>query len=228
MPSAVLVDDHDASLAFTASVVDGLGFEVAAYRHPDQALQQAAALRPALLLLDLNLPGLDGLELLRRLRDTWPADVTWPRVVGLSADELAPGRAGSELIDCFLRKPFSAAALRKAASPSSPAAPSSAREPGDDGLRRRFRAELRDGISHVDRALSRRRHDEAAFLLHRLAGASALLGEPLLRRRLQALMTACRSGADPIRIARLYCELRMTSECCLQSGAAPGREPTDP
>lgn len=51
-----------------------------------QALQVLEELQPDLLLIDMNLPDMDGLELLRRLRDH-PAHVQLP-CIALSADGL--------------------------------------------------------------------------------------------------------------------------------------------
>ena len=45
------------------------GFSVVAASGGRAALEAAARIRPAVVLLDLNMPDLDGLEVLRRLRD---------------------------------------------------------------------------------------------------------------------------------------------------------------
>ena len=45
------------------------GFTVKSCRSGDEALAEAAAFAPELLLLDMNMPGMDGLTLLRRLRE---------------------------------------------------------------------------------------------------------------------------------------------------------------
>src|SRR5260370_33759627 len=68
-----------------------------------QALDVAATFQPQLILLDLSLPTLDGLEFLRRLRE-------WSRapVIVLSArdEELVKIKALDEGADDYLTKPF--------------------------------------------------------------------------------------------------------------------------
>lgn len=66
----ILVADDDRVVLFTLS--EGLreaGFEVIEARDGLQALALCRSETPALALLDIRMPGLDGLELARRLRD---------------------------------------------------------------------------------------------------------------------------------------------------------------
>ena len=73
----LLVDDQEPYLRAMAAVVEETsGFEVVGRAMSgEQALDLAGALRPDLVLLDVNLPGIDGLETARRLRTLQPAVV---------------------------------------------------------------------------------------------------------------------------------------------------------
>jgi DNA-binding NarL/FixJ family response regulator len=69
----LLVDDHP----LTRSALSGLlwqhGFEVVGEAEDgEQAIERAAELEPDLILLDLSMPGLDGLSALPRLREAAP------------------------------------------------------------------------------------------------------------------------------------------------------------
>ncbi len=73
---------------------------------PDEGLSMALAERPSLVLLDIQLPGIDGYEVLRRLRDH-PSTCSTP-VVAVSAnalpDDIRRGHAAG--FDDYLTKPL--------------------------------------------------------------------------------------------------------------------------
>jgi len=77
-----------------------------------EGLAAAAALRPDIILLDLNLPGMSGHELLRDLRSSAPA----ARIVVLTASSLAADAEAAILAGAsgYLTKDMAADALRRA------------------------------------------------------------------------------------------------------------------
>jgi CheY-like chemotaxis protein len=67
-PLVLVVDDHTDSRLIARLVLESAGFRVAEAESGIEAVRAAAALRPAAVLLDLVLPGLDGWQVAQRLR----------------------------------------------------------------------------------------------------------------------------------------------------------------
>jgi two-component system cell cycle response regulator DivK len=66
-PCVLVVDDHEESRTIARLVLERAGFRVAEASTGNEGLRLATALRPAAVLLDLIMPGLDGWELARQL-----------------------------------------------------------------------------------------------------------------------------------------------------------------
>jgi signal transduction histidine kinase/CheY-like chemotaxis protein len=64
----LIVDDSRDNLALLRDLLSPLGFETLEAEGGEQALELTAARRPALILMDLAMPGMDGHEVTRRLR----------------------------------------------------------------------------------------------------------------------------------------------------------------
>jgi CheY-like chemotaxis protein len=62
------VDDNPANLKLIEFLLKGEGYEIRTARDAEQALQLLPEFRPRLILMDLQLPGMSGLELTRRLK----------------------------------------------------------------------------------------------------------------------------------------------------------------
>jgi len=69
-PLILVADDEAESLRLLTSILRTEGYEVAASDSGDLALASAAAQTPDLILLDLRMPGMDGLEVCRRLKQS--------------------------------------------------------------------------------------------------------------------------------------------------------------
>jgi DNA-binding NarL/FixJ family response regulator len=79
----LIVDDHPLTRDALASLLQQHGFEIAGQASDGaEAIELAAELRPDVVLLDLSMPGLDGLEALPQLREAAPEC----EVVVLTAD----------------------------------------------------------------------------------------------------------------------------------------------
>jgi CheY-like chemotaxis protein len=64
----LVVDDNATNLKLIAYLVRSHGYEVHTAADADAVLAEVAAHPPRLILMDLQLPGVDGLELTRRLK----------------------------------------------------------------------------------------------------------------------------------------------------------------
>lgn len=100
----LLVDDEPNILQLARMYLEREGFQVDAVGDGQAALEAVNRLRPALLVLDLMLPGVDGFEVCRRLR----ADQNQVPILMLTArDEDVDKIIGLELgADDYLTKPF--------------------------------------------------------------------------------------------------------------------------
>jgi len=68
LPVVVVVDDDRASLDLMTAYLDGLGVRVVLARNGIEGLELIRTLTPAAVVLDIRLPGLDGWEILDRVR----------------------------------------------------------------------------------------------------------------------------------------------------------------
>ena len=99
----VLVVEDDRSLArLIEALLESAGYRVRSAADGQSALDAVRARRPALVLLDLSLPRLDGWEVLARLR----AEADPPPVVLLTGHARLADRAASEGAAAALLKPF--------------------------------------------------------------------------------------------------------------------------
>ncbi len=64
----LLVDDNPTNLQVLYQALEEQGYELLIAQSGEEALEIAAAARPALILLDINMPGLDGFETCTRLK----------------------------------------------------------------------------------------------------------------------------------------------------------------
>jgi CheY-like chemotaxis protein len=106
--NVLLIDDNaDAQQLFTR-YLQGSAYALVGVRDPRQAIAQASAVAPAVILLDVMLPGMDGWEMLGRLREH-PTTHHVPIIVCtiLPQERLAVSLGAA----AFLRKPISQPAL---------------------------------------------------------------------------------------------------------------------
>ena len=152
--SLLVVDDEPTITEVLSRYLERAGYETRVAADGPQALELAGDRRPDLVILDLMLPGLDGLEVMRRLR---AADEGTPRARvpiilltarGEESDRVVGLRLGA---DDYVVKPFSPnelvarvdAVLRR----TEPAADGGARRGADLGGRRCGSSRTRGGCS---------------------------------------------------------------------------------
>ena len=100
----LVVDDEEPIREVLAQYLRRAGFVVLEAADGPEALRIATATPPDLLILDLMLPGMDGLEVCRKLRETLAAPILMLTARGEEEDTLAGFRAGA---DDYVTKPFS-------------------------------------------------------------------------------------------------------------------------
>ena len=103
-PQTILIVEDETSIAsFVALYLKNAGYVVKAVGTGGAALNAIAAEQPALIILDLNLPDMDGLEICRRVRKS--SDV--PILMLTARDEDVDKIIGLEVgADDYLTKPF--------------------------------------------------------------------------------------------------------------------------
>jgi two-component system cell cycle response regulator DivK len=104
-PLILVVDDYQDAREMYAEYLQFSGFRVAEAKNGNEAVEQAFALKPDLILMDLSLPGMDGWEATRRLK----ADERTKRIpiVALTGHALAGASEGAKKAGCdsFVTKP---------------------------------------------------------------------------------------------------------------------------
>jgi DNA-binding response OmpR family regulator len=174
-PVVLLVDDDAAIRRAVATGLELEGFTVVPASGGRAALEAAERVRPAVVLLDLSMPDLDGLEVLRRLRE---AGDQVPVCVLSARDEVDDRVRGLQAgADDYVIKPFAleeVAARLHALLRRRPPGEDDVLEAGDLRLDPRARS-ARRGARELE--LTRREFDLLALLLRHP-------GEVLDRRRL--------------------------------------------
>ncbi|WP_269515983.1 response regulator [Brevundimonas subvibrioides] len=104
--TCLIVDDSRIIRKVARRIVEGLGFEVDEAADGIEALSYCVGLMPDVILLDWNMPVMDGLTFIRRLRDQAGGD--HPKVLFCTI-ETAPERIAEALgagADDYIMKPF--------------------------------------------------------------------------------------------------------------------------
>ena len=107
-PRILVIDDEPSIRRFLRTVLENEGFSVHEAEDGHAALAAAAVLKPGVILLDLGLPGMDGVEVVRRLREWSTAPVLVLSVREREEDKVHALDAGA---DDYLTKPFGVAEL---------------------------------------------------------------------------------------------------------------------
>ena len=111
MSLVLVVDDNPDSLRIVESILKGSGYDVVAATSGQEALDAIDAKQPAVILLDVMMPGMSGLEVLEKLR-AQPKNGRIP-VILLTAktqdeDVISGYRYGA---DYYIPKPFTSKQL---------------------------------------------------------------------------------------------------------------------
>ena len=219
---ALVVDDNDLNRMILTDMLQDLGIEVEQASDGYDALRQLTDSAFDIVLLDISMPGIDGIETLHRIRDL---DVAWRDVPVLAVT----AHASKEDHTMIMRAPFHGLLVK-------PLVPSRVQRliafalddggwpntaPPTSGPEADFKA--RFGKERYDKALQDVRSDIAALLddleaaaalapdqrkeAHRLCGAAAVLGKEDVWAILQAIET-CNDDEWPDKRDRLLSNLQ--------------------
>jgi DNA-binding response OmpR family regulator len=103
----LVADDDDDILLLVTTRLRRDGFDVVAARNGDEALALAKERHPAVAVLDIGMPGLDGLEVLQRIRADDALAGTRVLLLTAKAQESDVRRGYDAGADGYVRKPFS-------------------------------------------------------------------------------------------------------------------------
>ncbi len=103
MQTVLVVDDEPAIRELVSLYLTQGGFKVATAGAGEEGLQLARQQRPSLVVLDIMLPGMDGLEVLRQLRKLSDVPVLMLTARGDDVDRIVGLEVGA---DDYLPKPF--------------------------------------------------------------------------------------------------------------------------
>jgi two-component system, cell cycle response regulator DivK len=104
--SVLIVDDTPVNLKLVRVLLSRQGFEVRTASTAEEALEMAQSFRPQLVLADIQLPGMDGLEMTRRLKaapETHDTVVLALTAFAMKGDEEKAFAAGC---DGYITKPI--------------------------------------------------------------------------------------------------------------------------
>jgi two-component system KDP operon response regulator KdpE len=104
----LIVDDEHAIRRFLRTSLTAHGYEVHEATTGEDAILQTINVRPDLIILDLGLPGIDGIEVTRRIREWTQTPILILSVQNQDSEKIEALDAGA---DDYLTKPFSVGEL---------------------------------------------------------------------------------------------------------------------
>ena len=115
----LIVDDEETVSAAMRELLELKGYDVLEARNGVEGLRLCAENPPDLVILDLNMPRMDGYLFLERLRERWEADerrYSFPRVLVMTAVDKKTDFGLAENLGAsrFMNKPFKSRELAAA------------------------------------------------------------------------------------------------------------------
>jgi CheY-like chemotaxis protein len=108
------VDDSRMILNIYKATLHELGFDPVLFEFPAGALEWLAREKPALVLTDLNMPEMSGIDLTKKIRALYPAE-SLPVIMVTTQSDVQDHEAATEAgVNDILIKPFNAESLRRA------------------------------------------------------------------------------------------------------------------
>jgi len=130
-PLVLVVEDERTMVRLLHAALTSHGYRVVEASSGEEALRQAATRAPDVVVLDLGLPDLDGLEVTRRLREWSAVPIVVVSARGQEGDKIKALDAGA---DDYVTKPFSVGELLARMRVALRHAARTAQEPGETTL----------------------------------------------------------------------------------------------
>jgi DNA-binding response OmpR family regulator len=110
-PLVLVADDDDDILLLVTTRLRRDGFDIISARSGDEALALVRERRPALAVLDIGMPGLDGVQVLEQIRADDDLRAMLVVLLTAKAQESDVRRGFDAGADAYVKKPFSPADL---------------------------------------------------------------------------------------------------------------------
>ncbi|HMQ29105.1 MAG TPA: PAS domain S-box protein [Chloroflexaceae bacterium] len=114
VPTILLAEDNEANIRTVSDYLAGIGHHVVVARNGAEAVARAREVHPALILMDIQMPGMDGIEATRRIRadaDLAPVPILALTALAMPGDRERCIEAGAS---DYISKPVSLRALARA------------------------------------------------------------------------------------------------------------------
>lgn len=221
--SVLIVDDTPVNLKLVRVLLSRQGFEVRTASTAEEALEMAPAFRPRLVLADIQLPGMDGLEMTRRLKaapETRDTVVLALTAFAMKGDEEKAFAAGC---DGYITKPIDTrtfpALIRQYLSKTNDVAPSAPPSAPPSTAKQIQHAFITEGMQQSGRLISTLGSGfdtvEALAIVEQWAGTAASVGLPEISHFARELETLLRQNGRGsmvrtrellVRLARAFAE----------------------
>jgi CheY-like chemotaxis protein len=103
----LVADDEEDIVGLVTTIIERSGHEVVAVRNGAQALAALRERRPDLVVLDISMPEVDGLEVLRRIRADEETSALPVLLLSAQAQEGDVKRGFATGASAYVKKPFS-------------------------------------------------------------------------------------------------------------------------
>jgi DNA-binding response OmpR family regulator len=227
--SILVVDDDPMNQQLVRALLAEQGYDLRSARSAPEALRVLTAFTPELILMDIQMPGMSGLELTRQLRtnpEMKSANIVALTAYGRKEDEQNCLNAGC---DGYIEKPIDTAtfpaAVRSIIDKKTRAVPNIQSDVGDllRGMRNNFIAESLAELAELvapDVPMDKTR---LVRTLHRWAGIASTLGMPAVTDQARKTEGFVES-AEPVEAAAVTAALQELRRLIAEAAAAPAFE----
>jgi CheY-like chemotaxis protein/HPt (histidine-containing phosphotransfer) domain-containing protein len=218
----LLVEDHEVNRRVTSLLLEHLGYTVDVAEGGNQALEMLQARNYDIILMDIQMPDLDGIATTRCIRQLLPT-ARQPQIIALTANAMHGDREYylQQGLDDYLAKPLGVDALEAAlqrclpmrqvrTQPAVPAAPAAVFDPerlehlrsmaGDEGdslvreVVRLFLDTAPEQFSEMNEQFQAGNLDSTARIAHRIKSSSAAIGVDTLAQLCSTIEQSIRQG----------------------------------